>query len=79
MQLLLERALHLEVLDPFRQFYGLLVPSLSAETPLVDHARDADWLGDQPREEPVVQRWADEGALEDGASVQEGLLFLFVA
>ena len=50
----LERALHLEVLDPFRQFYGLLVPTFPAKTPLVDHARDADRLGDQPWEEPVV-------------------------
>lgn len=78
-QLSLERALHMEVLDPFRQFVKLLIPLFSAETPLVDHARDADGLRDQSREEPVEQRRADEGPFEDGASAQAGLFFLFVA
>lgn len=75
----LECALHLKVPDPSCQFYRLRVPSLSAETPLMDHARDTNGLRSQPREESVVQRWADEGALEDGGIVQAGLFVLFVA
>jgi hypothetical protein len=38
MQKFLERALHLEVLDPSRQFYELRVPTFPAQTPAVDHA-----------------------------------------
>ena len=75
----LERTLHLEVLDPLCQLHRLRVPALSAKTPLVDHTRGADRLGDQPREKLVVQRGADEGAFEDGVRMQAGLFVLLVA
>ena len=76
MQLLLKRALHLKVFDPSRQLYRLLVPSLSAKTPLVQHARDAHWLEGQLRNESVVQGRGEKRALEDGARVQARLPIL---